>query len=152
MKKYAKNLVRLYFYIVLGLLTSCHFNSQYLDRDEDKNEAEKVSNIFYEDLKNDTIKETTIKLFSDKFWSLENSDSFKIVIKKTQEKLGRLREVKLDHWKTKVVTGSNPSSEYVLFYLNKYEKYNAKEKVSLVKENDTIKIIGYDINSDGFIK
>ncbi len=152
MKIHENNYVGFLFFVILGLLSSCHFNSQYLDREEDKNEAEKVSNLLYEDLKNDTITQSTINLFSDKFWTNENSASFKTKIKKTQEKLGRLTEVKLDHWKTQIVVGSNPSAEYILFYLNKYEKYTAMESVSMVKEDDLIKIVRYNINSNGFIK
>lgn len=137
--------------LIILLLNSCRFNNQYLDRENDKVDAEKISNLFYNDVKNDTINKTTFKIFSSKFWKTTNEVDFPITLKNIQEKLGKIKEIKLDHWNTKVIEGSNPYSLYVLYYLNTYDKFTAKETLTLEKENGEIKIVGYDIRSDGFL-
>jgi len=149
-----KNFKKVTSYHLIGiflLLNSCHFNNQYLDREQDKNEAENVSNVFYTALINDKINKSAFDLFSNKFWKTTDKDTFKTRLVNVQEKLGKLKEVKLDHWNTKVIEGSNPTAKYELYYLNTYEKYKAKETITLEKENNDIKIIGYNVNSDGFL-
>ncbi len=141
----------IFFVAIFGLITSCHFNDQYLDREEDKNDAEKITSEFYKNLQNhDSI--ALFKLFSDKFWGNTDSIKFYKDISNIEGKLGKLEKIELDHWNTRVVEGTDPISEYVLYYLNKYEKHEAKETINLLKENGQIKIVGYNINSDGFLQ
>ena len=42
--------------------------------------------------------------------------------------------------------------EYLLIYDANYQKYSAKKTIRLVRENDAVKIIGYNIYSEGFLK
>ena len=147
MKKIVKNTL---FIFTFFLLSNCHYNSQYIDRVSDKNEAEKITNIFYDNIKNNKYKDS-YKLISKTFWKGTDSIQFSNLLNKVQEKFGKIQDIKLHHWNTKVIIGSNSKSEYVLYYLNKYEKYEAKETITLVKEDGVIKIVGYDIRSDGFV-
>jgi len=140
------------FVLVLLIFSSCNFNSTYLNREEDKNEAKKTADKYYDFIKAKNY-EATYKLFDEEFWKVTPKEKLKEIFTATQSKLGDLDTVTLDHWETKVVKGTDPSSEYVLYYLNKYQKYTAKETLRLIKnENDKIQIVAFNINSEGFIK
>lgn len=137
--------------LTLSIMTSCHYNSQYLNREEDKNEAEQVTNKLYDFLKSKNY-EGTNDLFSKKFFEVTDKEKLLKIYAMTNEKLGDLITTEVESWETKVVKGSNPSSNYVLVYKNKYERFEARETITLTKEEDgQIRILGYNINSDGFI-
>ena len=141
-----------FFIILLLLFYSCNFNSTYLNREEDKKDAEKVANKYYDLIKAKNF-EGTYGLFGDEFWKVTSKEKLKELFIATQEKLGKLDTTKLDHWETRIVKGTDPSSEYVLYYLNKYQKYPAEETLRLLKnEQGEIKILAFHINSDGFMK
>ena len=133
----------------LTLFFSCSFTSTYNNRIEDKNEAQKVADKFYTLLKEGRY-EDTYKLFSKKFFQIVDTSKMNNMYHMTFKKLGAITSDSVAHWETHVVTGTNPSSVYVLYYLVEREKYGSKETVSLSKENDVIKIDGYRVNSDGF--
>jgi len=140
------------FVFILLLLNSCNFNSTYLNREEDKNDAEKIANQYYNFIKAKNY-EATYGLFNNEFWKVTSKEKLKELFIATQNKLGGLDTITLDHWETKIVKGTNPSSEYVLYYLNKYQKYTAKETLRLIKnESDKIQIIAFNVNSEGFMK
>jgi hypothetical protein len=137
--------------IIIPIISACHFNSQYINRDQDKNDAEKITNLFYNDVKNGTISDKTFELFSSKFWKSTDEEEFASFLINIQKELGILIEVKLDNWNTKVVEGTDPIYSYELTYLNTYEKCTAQETITLERENGVIKIVRYDISSNGFI-
>lgn len=133
----------------LTLFFSCSFTATYNNRIEDKNEAQKVADKFYTLLKEGKY-DDTYKLFSKKFFQVADTSKMNKMYHMTFQKLGAITTDSVAHWETHVVTGTNPSSIYVLYYLVEREKYESKETVSLSRENDSIKIDGYRVNSDGF--
>lgn len=147
-----KNLKPFAIAVTVLLLFSCQFNSSYVNRVEDKDAAEKITNQYFDLLKAKKYDES-FALFSDKFWTVTSKEKTKEIFTVTNKKLGALVDIKLDHWETRRVEGTNPSAEYILYYVNKYEKYDAKETLSLTRESDgKIKIIAFNINSEGFFK
>ncbi len=55
--------------VITILFTSCHFNRQYINSEEDKNEAEKVLEKFYDNIMIQDF-ESTCPLFSKEFYKL----------------------------------------------------------------------------------
>jgi hypothetical protein len=137
--------------LMLVLFTSCNFSSTYLNREEDKNDAEKVSTKLYTFLENKDYKQLH-KLISKRFWETTNPAKLDEFLQAVNNRLGMVKHKNLDHWETKVIIGSKPSSTYVLYYLVQREKFVAQETVTLTKENDEIKILGYNVNSEGLFK
>lgn len=132
-------------------MTSCHVNSQYINRDEDKKEGELVTNKLYELLKAKDYEATT-KLFSKKFFEVTDKEKLFKMFTMTAEKLGDLQTIEIETWETRRIEGSNPSANYGFVYKNTYDKFPAKETIRLVREEDgQIRIISYNINSDGFL-
>jgi hypothetical protein len=137
--------------LILVTLTGCHVNSQYINRDEDKKEAEQVTNKLYDLLRTKDYEATT-ELFSKRFFEVTDKEKLFRIFNATSEKLGELKTTEIETWETKRIEGTNPSANYVLIYKNKYEKFDSKETIQLSKDEDgKIRIIGYFINSDGFI-
>lgn len=66
--------------------------------------------------------------------------------------MGKIIKVELMEWKTEVKKGTSPVSDYALTYKIGREKYESEELIILQKENGEIKILGYRVNSEGFIK
>jgi hypothetical protein len=132
----------------LTLFFSCSFTATYNNRVEDKNEAQKVADKFYTLLKAGKY-DDTYKLLSKKFFQDSDTSELNKMYHIIFQKLGAIKSDSVAHWETHVITGTNSSSVYVLYYLVEREKYESKETVSLSKENDTIKIDGYHVNSDG---
>lgn len=132
-------------------LGACNFNSTYLNRESDKNDAQRVTEQYYSLLKSKNY-EATYGLFSNEFWKVTSKEQLKKLYIATQTKLGDLKNTNLDHWETKVVAGTNPGADYIMYYANKYQKYKAEETLRLVKDTDgKIRIIAFHINSEGFL-
>jgi len=141
------------FGILFILITSgCTFSSTYLDREQDKKDAtEVIGEFYYYKQTNDSSK--IYALFSSKFYTVTSKEKLNEIFTATQNKLGTLKDTNLGQWQTKIVEGTNPSAEYALQYKNVYEKYTATETFRLMKDNDgKIRIVGYNISSDGFFK
>ena len=136
------------FYFLFLLLFGCNFNATYNNRVEDKNEAEKVADKFYSLIRK-TKYQDTYKLFGKKFFQVTDTSKLDDIFQFTYTKLGAIDNMNLDHWQTQIIKGTNPSSNYALYFLVQREKYLSKETITLDKENDSIKIIGYYVNSDG---
>lgn len=132
-------------------LTGCNFNSAYLNREEDKKDAEKVADQFYTLLEKNDLKNIS-PLLSHQFKAVTSAQKLNDYLTGTVNKLGEIKSKKLDHWETKVIRGSNSSANYVLYYVVQRAKFQAKETVTLTAENDQIKILGYNVNSEGLFK
>ncbi|MDC8102987.1 hypothetical protein ACNFU2_20590 [Chryseobacterium sp. PTM-20240506] len=133
--------------LVLLLITSCNFNHIYENREEDKKEAEKITQKFYSLIKANR-KEEILKLFSAKFFKATSKDKLIGMIDWTNKEAGSSSNYSLYEWETSVVKGTNSKAEYLLSYYVKRDKINTFEIFSLQKETDSIKIIGYEINLD----
>ncbi len=131
-------------------LNSCHFNGQYIDRIEDKEAGEQVTNKLYDFLKSKQYEET-ISLFSEKFLKTTPRGKLIDLFTKVNNKLGDIEDVKVDHWETRRVVGSNPSASYLFVYKVKYTKFVSTETIKLTREkDDQIKIGSLNINIDGY--
>jgi hypothetical protein len=131
-------------------ITSCTFNSSYVDREVDRQEAERVTVKFFYLLHEKKFNETH-SLFSPRFMEVTNKEKLNQLFQASEEKLGSVKDQSLESWNTNVVKGTNSKSEYLLVYNVKRTKFNSKETLRLEKENDTIKILYYNIESEGLL-
>ena len=148
-----RQFMRITFLLLCTILTlaSCHFNSQYINREEDKKDGEKITTKLFDLLKAKNYNETT-DLFSKRFFEVSSKEKLFEIFAATSDKLGELQDTKIESWETKRVEGSNPSANYLFVYKNKYEKFESKETITLTRDTDgKIRIVGYNINSDGFL-
>ena len=136
---------------LLLLFSSCNYSRQYINQTEDKEDAEKVTNHYYDFVLQQQF-DSIVKLCSQHFLEHTDEERFKKILNKTFDKLGALKKTDLIHWETRRVIGSNPLSEYYFIYESTYERSIAKEQFRLVREEDSvIRIISYQINSDRFL-
>jgi len=133
-----------------AFITACTFTSTRLNREEDRDAAEKVANKLFELLKTKNY-DATFSLFSDSLWVNTTKDKLKTVFTYSDGKLGDMQSDSLSGWQTKVVSGTAPSAQYELVYQNQYQKGTAKVDIVLTQEKGKIKILGYHINSDSFL-
>lgn len=144
MKKYILILIAL-------LVISCNFNKTYHNREEDKQEAEKITEKFYDLIKKNERQEA-FKLFGKKFFNVEqgkitNKEQLGQMLNDINSECGdKISNIQLNTWETFVSIGTNPKSQYVLLYRIKRNIQNTQEKITLEKDNDSIKIVGYDVS------
>ena len=131
-------------------LSSCNFNSHYTDRPQDREEAERVTVKFYYLLRDKKYSEAH-SLFSPRFLEVTNDSRLDELFKSSDDQLGEIQDQTLETWKTNRVDGSNPISEYLLIYNVKRTKFNSRETIRLEKEKDEIKILAYNVQSEGFL-
>lgn|SRR5690554_1969187 len=136
------------FFGILILFISCNFNTVYNNRESDLKDAEEVADELFNNLESGNYKDA-IKLFSDKFFE-HSSESELSALFDSIKTLGELRNRKLIEWKTFVVEGTNAKSEYYLRYNSVYPNHQTDETLSLEKENDKIKIYGFQVHSISF--
>jgi len=143
--KISKNLIA---FLLLFALTSCTLS--YTNREADKEEAKKVTDHFFELIKAKNY-DAAYPLFSDDFYAVTPKAKLKELFMTVQEKLGDLTNISLDQWQTKVVKGTDPSSEYDLLYQNQHAKFKSAEEFKLTKNWDgKIRILAYHVSSPGF--
>jgi len=132
---------------LLVSLTSCSFDKIYENRKEDKDDAQKITQQLYH-LLEENNNDAAFKLFSSNFFQVTSKNKLSQVIDKTKLSYGNIESEKLTSWRTHVATGSNPVSKYEMTYQVTREKGSTQEVITLQKENDSIKIIGYRIDFD----
>lgn len=135
--------------IILTTFISCNFNKIHENRLTDKEDAEKVINRLYS-LTSNVDDSRIYEIFSPKFYKATTKDELKRIIETANSKAGKIGSDSLLVWKTKVLEGTDSKSEYLLTYYVRREQFNTLETFSMEKEkeNDSIKIIGYDIKID----
>src|SRR5438309_12113014 len=138
--------------IILALLfTACYFNMQFVNRQEDEKDAEKITNQFYDLIRAGEYEET-IPLCSKRFIEKYNREKLVKLYTSINERLGELKVTKLQSWQTRVVKGATPSGDYMLVYNNKREKFDAVETLVLSLESDgIIRIVAYSVGSEGLL-
>ncbi|MGG5211020.1 hypothetical protein ACQWU4_19030 [Chryseobacterium sp. MIQD13] len=135
--------------LISFLLISCSFNQTFSNREEDKKEAEKISQKFFWELKYGGNLDTIYNLFSDKFFEVTNKEKLLQIINVSQNDIGRVEEYNLVKWETLIIKGSNSKSEYLLIYDVKRGSGKTEETFSMEKDkNGDIKIVGYRVNQD----
>ncbi|RZJ78940.1 MAG: hypothetical protein EOO47_12285 [Flavobacterium sp.] len=137
--------------LIVILIWSCNFNSTFINREEDKEDAEKIAEKFYGHLQKRAYSKLHA-LISERFWKTTSDDKLDDFLTSADDKLGPIKSKTLDHWETKIIKGTQSSSTYVLYYLVQREKHQSKETLTLTKEDGKIKILGYNLNSEGIFK
>ncbi|RZL31550.1 MAG: hypothetical protein EOP00_34980, partial [Pedobacter sp.] len=132
--------------LILILIWSCNFNSTFINREEDKKDAEKIAEEFYGHLQKGAYPKLHT-LISERFWKTTTDDKLDDFLTSADHKLGPIKSKTLAHWEAKTIKGTQSSSTYVLYYLVQRGKHQAKETLTLTKEGSKIKILGYNINS-----
>jgi hypothetical protein len=143
--------IRFVFVMVMLVIfiTGCSFNASNLNEEFVKDEAEKVTGLFYENLEQNDY-DAVGELFSEKFYKITPRDSFGVFLKKLKNDLGNYKSKTLTQWSSRRVTGTNPVTECVLVYSVKHDKFDAVEKITVIEENNRMKIFGYHVNSPAF--
>ena len=131
------------------LFIGCNINATYNNRVEDKDDALKVAVAFY-NLVQSKDYVNTYPLYSKKFLEVTDMTKMEKMLQAFTEKLGAIDNFRLDHWETQVVTGTNPSSNYALYFVVSRRKFSSRETFILTKEEGEIKINGYQVDSEGF--
>ncbi|UUV22723.1 hypothetical protein [Paenimyroides aestuarii] len=130
------------------ILTGCNFNKTYSNRISDKQDAEVIAERLYVLMEKSQFEEAE-QLFSEKFLNVTPSDSLQKMFLKIKS-LGEFQSKELQDWKTFVLEGSKPKSQYALYYKVDYSHHEAKETIRMEKKGDKIMIVGYEVYSDGF--
>lgn len=138
--------------LLFVLLSSCNFNGNvsFDNEEEEKENAQSVAALFYLYIAQNNHEKAT-GLFSDSFFKVDSKEKLLKTLSRTNELLGEFKDYKLEDWKTRRTKGSDAKTEYLLVYEVKYSKFTALEKISLIKDGELIKIIGYNISSEGFL-
>lgn len=115
----------------------------------DKIEAEEIANQFYYHLQMEDFKSAE-KLFSEKAFETNTREDLLNYFKATIYTHGNLSNFVLDYWDTSVIDGKDSRGQYILYYyVTRYPKHTF-EKLFLIKENDSIKIVGYEITLEDY--
>ncbi|HEX3387044.1 MAG TPA: hypothetical protein VHS53_17710, partial [Mucilaginibacter sp.] len=123
----------------------CVFTTTYTNREQDKAAAEKVSNQLFKYLK-DKNYEAASGLFSKEFYSVTPKNKLKGMFAEIQNDLGDLKTDSLAECNTKVITGTDQSSEYFLIYKNHHKKHDGVDSIRMLKEADgKIRIVFFHV-------
>ncbi len=129
------------------LFLSCNFNTVRENKEEDKKDAEKITQKFFSLIK-ENKKQEIFKLFSSKFFIETNENELNQIIDLTNKEAGSISNYSLYEWETTIMKGTDPKNDYLLVYDVTRNKINTQEIFTLEKEGDKIKIIGYKVNLD----
>lgn len=132
----------------LILFISCNFNTVYNNRETDLQDAEEVAFELFTNIESGNYKEANM-MFSSKFFD-HSSESELNALFDSIKTLGAIKNRQLVDWKTFVIEGSNAKAEYVLRYSSVYPNHQTDETLSMEKENDSIKIYGFQVHSTSF--
>lgn len=132
-------------FICLTLSNSCNYTSK--NNIKDKKEAEFVTDKFYILLRSHNTKEAS-KLFGKKFFKVTSQNDLNNMFTQSYQTCGEIKKDSLIKWGTTVIKGTNSYSGYDFTYKVKRNLKNTREIISLQKEGDSIKIVGYSINLD----
>lgn len=137
------------------VMISCNFSATNFNEESEKIAAEKIADELYMHLKNRNFEEAD-KLFSDEFFAISNKDTLHMIFEKTEKILGVFKSKKIKEWKSTHLFGGDGEelSKCILVYDVMYENYPAIATVVVVRkdEKDKGKILGYHVNSNGFLK
>lgn len=136
-----------YILILIALtIVSCNFNKTYHNREEDKKDAEKITEKFYTLIKENN-RQKAFKLIGNKFFETTDKNQLNQMIDDINAECGdKISDTQLTIWETVVSVGTNPKSQYVLSYRVERNIQNTQEKFTLEKDDDSIKIVGYDVH------
>jgi hypothetical protein len=117
---------------------------------EDKEAAERTMNSVFECIR-DRDYESALQYYSIEFFGETPEDQWTDILETINEKLGDLQSWDLDRWKTTRMTGTKCGTYVDMTYRTQYSKYDAVETVTLKKSGSAFKVLGHNINSEGFV-
>jgi len=141
-----------YLYICVGLFLvtlffyACNFNSTNYNIEDDKIDAEAITNSFYKHIKEKNYDQASL-LFGLKFYKTTTEEQLKLFLQQLNNNFGNYKSNELLKWNTSDTKGTNNGKEYVLKYKVVYDKFTATETISLELENNVVKIVGYNVDS-----
>jgi hypothetical protein len=138
---------KLFFLLFISLVASCNLNTTSSNNESDKREAEEITNKLYYYLETKDFQNAQT-LFSEKFFEVTDREKLQKIFNQSHEEFGNLTNFSLLEWNTFVVKGTQAKSEYLLVYQVEREKKPTVEKIGMIKENDSIKIVSYHIQYD----
>lgn len=131
--------------LFLLFLFSCNFNIIKNNEVKEKDKANEVIDVFYQNIQNDNIEEFK-DLFSDEFTEQVQIEDFQRALSSYNKILGNYIDRELYEWATKRSELDN-IWEVSLIYIVNYSEHKSIEKFNLLKERGVIKISNYTINS-----
>jgi hypothetical protein len=134
--------------LIAFIFVSCSYDKIYENREEDRQDAQKIVNKFYFLIQHDNSKKEIFKLFSNRFFREVGKERFEKILNKTDRDFGKIKDYQLTNSWTQIVKGSNPISKYELSYLVTRDSTQTKEYFRLQKEKNSIKIISYRLDFD----
>lgn len=141
----------IYLFLITSLI-SCNISQTYENRASDKVDAEVVTNKLFEKLKKSEFENASL-FFGDKFYEVTPKDKLFTMLKMSDEKLGKITKYELLNWNSSVSEGAIENGKYVLVYKLICEKNEGKLKITLHKnKNEEIKVVGYSLGSEAFLK
>jgi hypothetical protein len=137
--------------ILVGLsISGCVYTRTFKNRDDDLDDAKKVTDQFFNALKKDDFK-SIYPLFSQRFFQVTPKDSLNYIFVMSKNKLGTVETTGITNWGTQVTEGTTQSGDYMINFTVHRTKFDSKEQIRLVEEEDgKIRIAYYHITSDGF--
>lgn len=139
-------LLILVFILTTIFITGCNVNAG-------KTAAQGVVKTYF-NLLHDKNYEKALELYSPLFYEVTTREEWLSTMKRINEKLGDLKSINLSEWKvTKSANISNSGTYYTLKYNVEYSKFSSVEEITLFKPigEKNIKIVGHNINSEGFL-
>lgn len=121
---------------------------------QETQDAQKFIEDYYAAIKADDY-ERVIGMHDDRFFEKTPRAEWEDILKNIKTKLGALQKTQHTGFRINANVGTNlPGTTMILQYKNQYEKYEADETFTLYKATGTkdYKILGYNINSVGFLK
>ncbi|MBL7718441.1 MAG: hypothetical protein JNL72_06375 [Flavipsychrobacter sp.] len=132
-------------------ISSCHFNSSYINREEDRKDGEEIIDKFYGLLINENYKES-YKLFDKRFFEVTDTQKLNNIYNLAFNDLGKVESYSIEKWETEDIVGTDARIKYLFQCSVKRSNFASKETLMLIKEKDGIKIISYNVNADTLSK
>jgi hypothetical protein len=132
------------FTFIYVFLCSCNIDGTYENRESDKKEGEKIADTFYKLIQQRDYAKT-YSLYTERFFTITDTSKLATLYVQIDSTCGNIKDYTMANWKTTIVKGSNPVSEYAYLYDVNREKCKTRETILLKKENGKVRIISYDV-------
>ncbi|REC52041.1 MULTISPECIES: hypothetical protein [Chryseobacterium] len=114
-------------------------------KEQDRKEAEKITQKFYSLLKENN-REEIFKLCGNELFKIATKEQVNQMFDTSFSQFGNIKNDSLIYEQASVIKGTNSRNEYILIYNVNRDIKNTQEKFTLHKDGDSIKIVGYYIS------
>lgn len=84
---------------IVYIIVSCSYDKIYENREEDRQDAQKVINKFYYSVQHDNNKKEVFKLFSNRFFQEVGKERFEKILDETDRDFGKINDYQLSNTK-----------------------------------------------------